>query len=142
MKITEITVSAGRTFNNPHESYSNLRVDLELRAKVEEGDKIHAQIVILQQFAEASVEAEKQLRLRLLNEEAEKRWAKAEEERRQQNLGVTRQCVGTDYCYCNHTFGDHWPLNVENELVHVAHAVSFPCTEKDCKCKEFKLLPF
>lgn len=35
MHITEITVKAGRTFNHPHESYSNLRADVEFRAPAE-----------------------------------------------------------------------------------------------------------
>lgn len=38
MKIDEIKVSAGRTFNHPYEQYSNLRCDVHLNAKLEDGD--------------------------------------------------------------------------------------------------------
>ena len=33
-KITEITVSAGRTFNHPHESFSNLKPHVALKVEV------------------------------------------------------------------------------------------------------------
>jgi hypothetical protein len=38
MKVNEIRVSAGRTFNHPYESYSNLRFDVHLNAKLDEGE--------------------------------------------------------------------------------------------------------
>lgn len=38
MEITEVKVSAGRTFNHPYESYSNLRCDVHLSARVQEGE--------------------------------------------------------------------------------------------------------
>jgi hypothetical protein len=34
MKITEITISAGQTFNHPYESYSNFRPQITLKATV------------------------------------------------------------------------------------------------------------
>ena len=38
MKITEIVVSAGRTFNHPYENFSNLRPQVTLKATPDEGE--------------------------------------------------------------------------------------------------------
>ena len=38
MKISNIHVSAGRTFNHPFEQYSNFRCDVQLQAHIEEGE--------------------------------------------------------------------------------------------------------
>jgi hypothetical protein len=59
MKITEITVSAGRKFNHPLESYSNLSPSVTLRATLDEGDDPHACTVSLQAQAETVVEEHK-----------------------------------------------------------------------------------
>jgi chromosome segregation ATPase len=59
MKITEITVSAGRTFNNPYEQYANLRPAVELRATLEEGEEPLAALKKLQEQAETLVEHHK-----------------------------------------------------------------------------------
>lgn len=54
MKVTEITTNAGRTFNHPYESYSNLRCDVAMKATLEEGEdpveaskKLQAQCEVL-----------------------------------------------------------------------------------------------
>lgn len=54
MKVTEITTNAGRTFNHPYESYSNLRCDVAMKATLDEGEdpveaskKLQAQCEIL-----------------------------------------------------------------------------------------------
>lgn len=60
MKITEITVSAGRTFNHPYEDYSNLRPQVTMKATIEEGDDPTEQTKALQAMAEKSVEDHKQ----------------------------------------------------------------------------------
>lgn len=59
MKVTEITVSAGRTFSHPYEDYSNLRPQVTLRATIEEGDDPSEQTKALQALAEKSVEDHK-----------------------------------------------------------------------------------
>jgi len=38
MRVTEITVTAGRTFNHPHETYSNLRPEVRLTATLDDTD--------------------------------------------------------------------------------------------------------
>lgn len=60
MKVTEITVSAGRTFNHPYEDYSNLRPQVTMRSTVEEGEDPIAATKTLQAMAEKSVEDHKQ----------------------------------------------------------------------------------
>lgn len=68
MKITEITITAARTFNHPHEQYSNLRPEVVLRASVAEGeDPVHC-VRELQSQAEGLVEDHKQGMLRSLEE--------------------------------------------------------------------------
>ena len=59
MQITEIVVSAGRTFNNPYESYSNLRPEVTLKATLAEGDDPHESAKELQAQAERLVEKHK-----------------------------------------------------------------------------------
>lgn len=60
MQITEITVSAGRTFNHPYESYSNLRPNLTLTATLDPGEDALQAIRTLQGQAEEVVEEHKQ----------------------------------------------------------------------------------
>lgn len=67
MKITSITVDAGRTFNHPHESYSNLRPSVTLTATIEEGDNPDECAKSLQARAEELVENHKQHLLESLN---------------------------------------------------------------------------
>ena len=55
MQITEITVHAGRTFNHPYESYSNLRPSLTLRAILTDGEDHLAATKALQAQAEGLV---------------------------------------------------------------------------------------
>lgn len=66
MKIEKITVSAGRTFNHPFESYSNLRPEVHLVASVEDGDDPEKCAKELQAKAESLVEDHKQNMLRSL----------------------------------------------------------------------------
>ena len=47
MKITNIVVRAGRTFNHPHESYSNLKPEVELTATLDEGDDAKVNLSII-----------------------------------------------------------------------------------------------
>jgi len=68
MKITEITITAARTFNHPHEQYSNLRPEAVLRASVPEGEDPVACVRQLQAQAEGLVEDHKQGMLRSLEE--------------------------------------------------------------------------
>src|SRR5687767_5115950 len=67
-QITEIIVSAGRTFNHPHEQYSNLRPEVTLKAQLGPDEDPTAAVRILQAQAEAVVEDHKQSMLRSLEQ--------------------------------------------------------------------------
>ncbi|MHB9155651.1 MAG: hypothetical protein ACYC5N_08155 [Endomicrobiales bacterium] len=68
MKITEIVVSAGRTFNHPYENFSNLRPQVALKATIEGEDDPLAAAKELQGKAEALVEDHKRSMLQTLHE--------------------------------------------------------------------------
>ncbi|HQT97978.1 MAG TPA: hypothetical protein PK416_08890 [Thermodesulfobacteriota bacterium] len=68
MKITEIVVSAGRTFNHPYEQFSNLRPQVTLKATIEDQDDPLAAAKELQGKAEALVEDHKRSMLQTLHE--------------------------------------------------------------------------
>ena len=59
MKITSITVSAGRTFNHPYEQYSNLRPEVTMTASLEDGENAWEATKALQSTAEGLVEDHK-----------------------------------------------------------------------------------
>jgi cell division protein ZapA (FtsZ GTPase activity inhibitor) len=67
MQVSEITVSAGRTFNHPFESYSNLRPEVTIRATLAEGEDFEAVTKQLQAKAERLVEDHKSALLTSLN---------------------------------------------------------------------------
>jgi len=67
-KITEITVNAGRTFNHPHESYSNLRPSVTVKADVLDGEDWQAVAKELQAKAESMIEDHKRNMLQSLEE--------------------------------------------------------------------------
>ena len=68
MKIQEIVVTAGRTFNHPHEQYSNLRPEVTMRATLDEGEDVSAATKELQARAEGLVEDHKNGLLRSIEE--------------------------------------------------------------------------
>jgi hypothetical protein len=68
MQITEITASAGRTFNHPHEDYSNLKPHVTLKAVLVEGDDPIACAKALQQQAEQLCEDQKRNMLKALED--------------------------------------------------------------------------
>lgn len=68
MKITIIKVSAGRTFNHPHENFSNLRPHVQLVAELTEGEDPTAAVKQLQAQAESLVEDHKQNMLQSLDD--------------------------------------------------------------------------
>jgi hypothetical protein len=68
MKINTITVTAGRTFNHPHEDYSNLRPEVTMTATLEDGDDPHVATRDLQQRAEGLVEDHKRSLLNSIEE--------------------------------------------------------------------------
>lgn len=68
MKVTEITVEAGRTFNHPHEQYSNLRPSVTMVASIEADEDPEAAVKVLQRQAERLVEDHKNALLRSLDE--------------------------------------------------------------------------
>ena len=59
MKITEVTVNAGRTFNNPYEQYANLRPSVTLKATLDADEDPIAATKALQVQAETLVEDHK-----------------------------------------------------------------------------------
>jgi len=59
MKINTITVTAGRTFNHPHEQYSNLRPEVSMTATLEDGEDATKAAQELQARAEQIVEDHK-----------------------------------------------------------------------------------
>lgn len=68
MKINTITVTAGRTFNHPHEQYSNLRPEVTMTATLDDGEDPHVAARDLQQRAEGLVEDHKQSLLKSIEE--------------------------------------------------------------------------
>jgi len=68
MQVTEISVSAGRTFNHPYESFSNLKPHLTIKAALDEGEDPAAVAKDLQAKAEQLVEDHKQNMLKSLEE--------------------------------------------------------------------------
>ena len=67
-RATEITVSAGRTFNHPFESYSNLKPQVTVRATIEPGEDWEAVTKDLQSKAESLVEDHKRHMLKSLQD--------------------------------------------------------------------------
>lgn len=73
MKVVEITVHAGRTFNHPYESFANSKPGLSLRASLDDGEEVEVATKQLQEKAECLVEELKQRTLadlRYLEEKA------------------------------------------------------------------------
>ncbi len=68
MKIRHVKVSAGRTFNHPHEQYSNLRSDAILEADIDEGEDAIGCAKALQAKVEELAEDHKQHLLRTIEE--------------------------------------------------------------------------
>lgn len=68
MQITEINVYAGRTFNHPFESYSNLKPSVSLKALLAPGEDATAAVRQLQAQAEQLVEDHKRILLQQLAE--------------------------------------------------------------------------
>jgi hypothetical protein len=68
MKITEIIVGAGRTFNHPYEQFSNLRPQVTIKAILDDGDDPEEVIKDLQAKAESMVEDHKNNILQSLRE--------------------------------------------------------------------------
>lgn len=68
MKITIITITAGRTFNHPYEQYSNLRPEVTMTATLNEGEDATKAAQQLQARAEQLVEDHKQGLLKSIEE--------------------------------------------------------------------------
>ena len=60
IKVTQVSVMAARTFNHPHEAYSNFRPSVTMTAELTEGQKAEEVLYELQQAAERIVENHKQ----------------------------------------------------------------------------------
>lgn len=59
MHVTEITVSAGTTFNHPYEQYSNFRPAITLKASLNDGDDYKQCVADLQREANEIIERRK-----------------------------------------------------------------------------------
>ena len=59
MNITTITVSAGRGFNHPYQSYANFKFDLHLTATLNDEEDPDDALAALQRKAEGAAEAHK-----------------------------------------------------------------------------------
>lgn len=68
MTIKTIQVTAGRTFNHPHEQYSNLRPEVVMTAELSGGEDAHVAVRDLQQRAEGLVEDHKRSLLQSIEE--------------------------------------------------------------------------
>lgn len=68
MNVKTIQVTAGRTFNHPHEEYSNLRPSVTMVAELAPGDDPSQAVKELQKQAEGLVEDHKQSLLHSLEE--------------------------------------------------------------------------
>ena len=98
MTINKITVTAGRTFNHPHEQYSNLRPEVTLEASLAPGEDPFAAVRSMQAQAEGLVEDHKQGMLKSLEElyqlterQAEMRGLQQELKKAQERLDALRQ---------------------------------------------------
>lgn len=97
MKINTITVTAGRTFNHPHEQYSNLRPEVSMTATLDDGEDAAKATRELQAKAEQIVEDHKRGLLTSIEElyqlterQAEMRGLQQELERAQKRLESIR----------------------------------------------------
>lgn len=68
MKVKEITVHAGRTFNHPYEAYSNLRPEVTMVVELAGDDNPEECVKEIQAKAESLVEDHKQHMLRSLDQ--------------------------------------------------------------------------
>lgn len=68
MKVQEITVSAGRTFNHPYENYSNLKPHVSMTAVLDAGDDPIECAKELQAKAESLMEDHKRIMLKQLED--------------------------------------------------------------------------
>jgi hypothetical protein len=93
MQVTEIVVSAGRTFNHPYEEYSNLRPQVTMKATLTEGDDPDTATQALQAKAEKLVEDHKQNLLAQLRELYQIGRAKAELQDLERNLKSAQERV-------------------------------------------------
>jgi hypothetical protein len=98
MKINTITVTAGRTFNHPHEQYSNLRPEVSMTATLDEGEDAATATKELQSRAEGLVEDHKRGLLTSIEElyqltarHAEMRGLQTELQRAQNRLAEIRK---------------------------------------------------
>lgn len=71
MKIIEITVGAATSFNNPHESYSNFKPSVTLKAQLDHGENFERAVAALQADAQSLVMAERERILEELQRENE-----------------------------------------------------------------------
>lgn len=98
MTITEIVVSAGRTFNHPYEQYSNLKPAVTVKAALSEDDNPAEVVRELQNRAEGWVEDHKQGLLRSIEElmqltqrQAQRQGLERELKRAQDRLNAIRR---------------------------------------------------
>lgn len=93
MKIQTITVTAGRTFNHPHEQYSNLRPEVTMTATIDDNEDPHVAARDLQQRAEGLVEDHKRSLLHSIEELYQLTERQAEMRGLQQELGRAQKRI-------------------------------------------------
>lgn len=91
MNVIQISVSAGRTFNHPHEDYSNLRPEVTMTATLTPADDYEKSIKTLQEQAETLVEGHKQAMLKSIDELHQYAQAKDRVQRLQSTIRAARQ---------------------------------------------------
>jgi hypothetical protein len=90
MKINKIVVTAGRTFNHPHEQYSNLRPEVTMEASLDDGENAGEAVKALQSQAEGAVEDHKQGLLKSIEELYQLSQHQAEVRGLQKQLSMTQ----------------------------------------------------
>ncbi len=94
MKVTQIVVNAGRTFNHPYEQYSNLRPSVTLTASLDEHDNVDECTKALQARAEELVENHKQHLLSSLHRLQELTLIERESASLEERIRVSQQRLG------------------------------------------------
>lgn len=131
MKITEIQASCGVTFSHPHESFSNFRPSITLKATISEGEDPMLEALSLELKALVLVEGQKRHILSSIQKEEEERNQKEQEERKQRDKEYEAthppSCEGVD---CGH-------FKFRHGLDGKGSCQAFGCT-----CTVFTFLPF
>ena len=112
MKIQEITVHAGRTFNHPYESFLNLRPSVTINAIIKTDDDPEQCIKELQAKAEKLIEDHKTHMLRSLTNLYELNEAQQRISSLERQIRESQEILDKQRKFANEMDG---PLNLLNE---------------------------